>query len=83
MLSEGKLLGALIIYPGKGTDNRRRLLRIASTQAKIKEKVKSGTKSIKVRTILFVPECKVYVAIYEKPRKTRSIDSLKLGRMSR
>lgn len=82
MPNEEKLLSALIIYPGKRTDSIQRLLNIASTQAKIKEKVKSGTRSIKVKTILFVPECGVYVAIYEKPRMRR-IDSLKLGRTSR
>ena len=71
-MSEKRRLEALIIYPGKRTDNFQRLLKIASTQAKIKEKVKSRTRNIKVKTILFVPECGVYVAIYESPFKKRS-----------
>lgn len=65
-----KLLETLCIYPNERTNDVRRLVNIASTQAKRKEKTQ---KDIVIRAIVYVPELDIYVAVYESPFKTRSI----------
>jgi len=71
-----KLLETLVIYRNERTNDVRRLVNIASTQAKRKEKTQ---KDIVVRAIVYVPELDIYVAVYESPFKTRRIMPLKLG----
>ena len=73
MSNEEKLLEALVIYPNERTKDRRRLVNIASAQAKRKEKTK---KDIVMRAIPYIPELNVFVAVYESPFKKRSITPL-------
>ena len=76
---EEKLLSALVIHPNERTGDIRRLVNIASAEAKRKEKTREN---IVVRALLYVPELQVFVAVYEKPHKARSIASLEArGRM--
>jgi len=65
-----KLLEALVIYPNERTNDVRSLVNVSASQAKRKERVKQD---IVVRAVLYVPELDIYVAVYESPRKVRSI----------
>ena len=73
MANEKKVLEALVIYPNERTNDRRRLVNIASAQAKRKEKT---NKDIVIRAIQYIPELDIFVVMYESPFKTRSITPL-------
>ena len=64
------LLEALVIYRRR-TNDMRRLLNVSATQAKRRERT---NQDVIIRAIVYVPELDIYVAVYESPRKVRSIN---------
>jgi len=69
------MLKALIIVPNKGTKEFGSLLAVARAEARKREHSKVNPP---VRSLLFVPELGVYVALYEA--KDRGVQKAKCGR---
>jgi len=57
-----KMLRALVLMPNERTKDMRSLVNIASAEAKKREGVHED---IPIKTVIFVPECGCYVALYE------------------
>jgi len=58
------MLRALVITPNERTQDHGSLLAIARSEAKKREHTHEN---LVIRTIKFIPECGVYVALYEPP----------------
>ena len=73
------MLKALVIVPNERTQDTGSLLAIARAEAQKRERTH---KNVSVKTIIFVPECGVHVALYEAPGVQRA-PGVRGGRRSR
>jgi hypothetical protein len=60
------MLRALVIRPNQRTRELGDLLQIARAEAQRRE---HSRQNVNVRALVFVPECNVYVAIYERSER--------------
>jgi hypothetical protein len=61
-----KILSSLVLAPNEKTNDFGSILAIARSEACKKEHVKENPV---IRTVMFAPDCGVYVAIYELPEQ--------------
>ncbi len=64
------MLKALVLHPGN-TSDLNALLHIAGCEVQKKEHTH---KRVEIKALRYIPELKIYVAIYEKPQKHRPPD---------
>lgn len=57
------MLRALVIAPNQRTKELADLLAIARSEAQKREHTRQN---VEVRALVFVPECSVYIAVYER-----------------
>lgn len=59
--------GAIVIYPTDLTQDYGSIIAIARADARRKEKSSVNKRDIKVKSVKFIPECNIYVAVYQLP----------------
>lgn len=71
------MLRAIVIVPNERTKDMRSLVNIAASEAKKREGVH---RDIPIKTIKFIPELGVFIAIYECEYRASGVRGLRAGR---
>jgi len=59
--------GAVVVYPNTLIEDYGSILAIARSDARRKEKSPIKPRKIKIKAVKFIPECNIYVAVYQLP----------------